>query len=281
MKTKHWIFGAIVASSAGVLLLVRVAINLPLEAPKATRSEHPASANIGLVTAPIASPSAAAVQPETRPSPTEPAKVLGPGRAEHMVRISPTQTLGTVNGVTITLKDLVALPNEGESRERVMSAEMYDFLLRRAVDREIVFQTARREGIQLNATQEQQLEVARKRSEEPLTGSFDFQPKAENVDFEQRDFAGLLLQTSLAAKAGVGSPHVTAEKVEEHFQRHKAQYGELPSDPEQRQIAWRRIDSEIRQKLASELRAEYEQQLQSYLGRLKSNATIHLSQPLS
>ena len=281
MKTKHWILGAIVVSSACVLLLVRVAINLPLEATKATPSEHRASANIGLVTVPIASPSAAAVESETRPSPSEPANVLGPVRGEHMVRISPTQTLATVNGVAITLKDLVALPSEGESRERVMSAEMYDFLLRRAVDREIVFQTARREGIELSATQKQQLEVARKQSEEPLTGSFDFQPKAENVDFEQRDFAGLLLQTSLAAKAGVGSPHVTAEKVEEHFQRHKDQYGELPSDPEQRQIVWRRIDSEIRQKLASELRAEYEQQLQSYLGRLKSNATIHLGQPLS
>ena len=69
------------------------------------------------------------------------------------------------------------------------------------------------------------------------------------------------------------------EHVVRFYQEHKADYGELPDDPVARKTAWQRIDSDIRQKLAPQLEAEYQKNLQKFIEQLKASANISKNPP--
>ena len=107
------------------------------------------------------------------------------------------------------------------------------------------------------------------------------QQNPANVEFESRDFAALLLQAALVAKAGVPSPHVNSDQVQEYYQQHLAEYGPLPAEPEQRQAAWEKIDQEIREKLAPQVHIEHQEKLDQYLKQLKAAARISTYSPTS
>ncbi len=201
--------------------------------------------------------------------------------AVKMVRVTPAQVLATVGGVQLTLKDLMPLPASKTETPQLMSAEMFSFLLNRAVEREATIQAAAREGVELTAPQRQKLQEARARAQEAQAGVFDtVQQDPANAEFEQKDSAALLLQASLAEKAGVPSPHVTAQLVQAYYQQHEAEYGLLPSEPAARQAAWQRIDAEIRLKLAPQVQAQYEQNFKQFIEQLKAAAEINI-QPTS
>jgi hypothetical protein len=194
-----------------------------------------------------------------------------------VLTVKPGQTLATVNGVPIMLDDLVPLPAEKLGSEQVMSAEMYRSLLNRAVERELTFQAAREQGVELTAAQRGRLADLRARSEQREPGVFDtVQHNPVNVEFEQRDAIGLLLQAALAEKAGVPSPHVTAAQVRDYYQQHSTELGALPADTAQRQSAWEKIDQAIRQRLAPQLQAEHQAGVQQFVGQLKAAARIDI-----
>jgi hypothetical protein len=202
------------------------------------------------------------------------------GDPASVVRVKPDQTLATVNGAAITLKDLVPVPAEKAGAEQILSAERYTFLLDRAVEREVTFQAASRQGVELTEAQRQRLAELRVRSEKHDPGVFDtVQQNPANVEFEQRDAMGLLLQAALAQKAGVPSPHVTAEQVQAYYQQHQAEYGALPSDPAQRQTAWEKIEQAIRQNLSPELQAKHQERFQKFLDQLKAAAQVDIPPP--
>ena len=199
-----------------------------------------------------------------------------------VMRVQPGQTLASVNGVAIKLKDLVPLPAEKAATEQVMSAEMFNYLLNRAVEREATFQAATRQGVELTAAQRQRLAEQRARSEQPDANVFDtMQQNPANVAFEQRDSEALLLQAALAERAGVPSPHVTAARVQAYYQAHLAEYGALPADPAQQRAAWEKIDQAIRQTLAPQLQAEHQERLQQFVEQLKATAEIMKASPSS
>lgn len=234
--------------------------------PIASAPERPGPAR-PVVVAPTP-PSVAAVIPENGAAPAS------------TVRVKPAQTLAKVNGVAITLRDLVALPKEKEDAEQIMSAEMYRFLLNRAVEREVTFQAAKTKGVELTAAQRQQLADLRARSGQRELGVFDtVQQNPANVEFEQRDSAALLLQAALAEKAGVPSPHVTAAQVRVYYQQHEAAYGALPANLAERQTAWEKIDQAIRQKLAPQVQAEHQERFQKFVEQLKGAAQIDMPTP--
>jgi DNA-binding MarR family transcriptional regulator len=158
----------------------------------------------------------------------------------------------------------------------MLSAEMYDFLFTRAVQREVTFQAARAHGIELTDSQKERLAELRARSEAKPAGVFDtVGQNPQNTEFEQRDFTGLALQAVLAEKAGVPSPYVTSEQVEEYFQQHKSDYAQIPVDPAQRSSdAWAAVDSEIRKKLTPALQAEHDRQFNKMMADLQAKANV-------
>ncbi len=227
-------------------------------------------------------PSAAAqpgVKPKTGPSVRPPAVKTSvqekDGKASVVVRVSPDQLLGTVNGTEITFKDLAPLAAGKAGMEQVMSAEHFEFLLNRALDRELTYQTARSQGVELSEAQKQQLAGHKAISNTPEAGVFDtLQHGPANTDFQQRDLAAMALQYSLAEKAGVPLPHVTTEAVSAYYQKHSAEYPALPAEPAGYEAAWAVIDGDIRAKLAPEMQKRHEEALNKYLEQLRSSAQI-------
>ena len=197
------------------------------------------------------------------------------GKPNETVKIKADQVVGSVNGVALSLKDLVPLAGDKAGTEQVMSAEYFEFLLRRAVDRELTYQTARREGVELTAELKERLADHRVRSASTEEGTFDtLQRGVENTEFQQRDLAAMALQYALAEKAGVPSPHVTTEEVAAYYQKHNTEYHALPTEPAEYEAAWAVIDQDIRAKLAPELQARHEEALKKYLETLRASAQI-------
>jgi hypothetical protein len=197
------------------------------------------------------------------------------GEPAQVVRVRADQVIATVNGVAISLKDLAPLDTAQGATDQLLSPEMYEFLLKRAIDREVTFQTARAQGLELSAEQKQQLDQMRASlTKQDSNVVRQLTTTAASIEFDLRDAAGLMLQAALAAKAGLPSPHVTAERVEQYYQSHKDEFGEVPSDPGRRQATWQEIDRQIRRKLSSIVRAEYQEKLRQYQDTLKAQASV-------
>jgi|SRR6516162_1691000 hypothetical protein len=198
------------------------------------------------------------------------------GPAQAVVRVKPDRVLATVNGVSITLKDLVPLPKDKDI-EQMLSAERYEFLFARAIQRELTFQAASALGVELSEDQMQRLaEISAPPSEARPPGVLHtVQQNPENTEFEQRDFAGVALLAVLAERVGVPSAHVTSQQVEEYFQQHQSEYAQIPADPAQRSgNAWAGVDAEIRKKLTPALQAEHDKQMNRMMTELLNKANI-------
>jgi hypothetical protein len=198
------------------------------------------------------------------------------GPAPAVVRVKPDRVLATVNGVALTFKDLVPLPKEKAGAEQMLSAEMYEFLFKRAIDREVTFQAARAQGADLTENQKQRLAAIGAQSERRDPNVFDtLHESPENAEFEQRDLAGVALQSVLAEKSGVPAPYVTSEQVEAYFQAHKSNYPQVSIDPAQRSAeSWLAADTDIRSKLTPLLQAEHDRQMAEFMTGLKAKAGV-------
>ena len=192
-----------------------------------------------------------------------------------VVKVRSDFILAGVNGVAITLKDLMPV-SATAATERSMGADMFKFLLNRAIEREVAFQTAEANGVRLGEEQLQQLETIRARALEKDPNSFtdvhdDFTAKAE---FDVRDFSGLMTQEALLAAAGGPPKYVTPEMVQEYYESHRSQYGELPEDPDAKQQAWQGIDVEIRNQMASQVTAEHQSGLEAMMADLVAQVQV-------
>lgn len=261
----------------GVLAVVLIGIAAVLLLNRLQPSErHPAAAHTSISETPVDLKSVVIVPPVTStPTPRESPAAEAIEQGTKIVRVRPDQVLATVNGVAITLRNLAPVDLAEASSEQVMSTEIYEFLLGRAIERELTFQAARERGVELTEEQQQQLAQRREqleRQDPQLIRQMTMNPAA--IEFDLRDTAGLMLQANLAAQAGLPSPYVTPAQVEQYYQNHKAEYGELPSESAERQTAWQKIDRDIRQKLTPRLQAEYQQALDKLLDQLKASAQV-------
>jgi hypothetical protein len=199
---------------------------------------------------------------------------------EGAVRVRAGQVLAVVNGTSLTLADLVPLERDAAGAERAMSPEMYAFLLERAIDRELTLQEARAQGVELDAEQRRNLADMRRRAEAREPGAFDELGRgAASTEFEQRDFAALMLQSALAVRSGAPRPHVTAADVSRYFEEHRPEFGALPRDAAERRDTWMRIEAEIRAKLSGAVGAEHQRGVRELLERLRARATIDVGRP--
>lgn len=200
-----------------------------------------------------------------------------------IVRVRADQLLAIVNGVHITLKDLVPIVKGQNEVEQSMSEDEFRARLERAIERELTFQAARGQGIQLTEAQQQRLGQIRAEYQADLTNpSLQWSTVNEaTIEFELRDTTALLLQTSLLSLVGAPSFYVTEEQVQDYYQTHLNQFEPLPSDPAERDAAWQTIERTIRERLASLNQAEYRDWVRKYLDQLKASASITVNQPSS
>lgn len=284
-----------VAMVAGLLVIGSVLLWLRPAQPQSPAGSEPPTQEARVAPADTAPVTAVPVVASTQPSSIAPpvanvanqptAATLvsgGGGGAPALLHVKGGEVLATVNGTPIELKDLLPLPLGKEATEQIMSAERYAFLLDRAVDREITLQNARAQRVDLTELQREQLARLGARSERPQENVFDdLQHNPANAEFEARDATVLLLQASLAEKAGVLSRDVTSAQVEQYYQQHQTEYGALPSDSAGRQVAWESIDQDIRVKLARQVQVLHDESSQQYFDQLRASAQIVRTKPTS
>jgi hypothetical protein len=229
------------------------------------------------------SPVAGTIQPKATPVPAPRKGPPSPGEpgataaAEPTVEVKADQVLATINNLPIRGKDLVAMGANGQPIRT--SPEMYEFLLDRAVERELTFQVARANGVTLDGEQQQRLAEVHAQREADLKNNLNghivrnlnLPGSVEDlIAFETREAESRLLMNRLAEQAGVPSPYVTEEMVRVYYSEHAGEYaGRAPGD----------VDQEIRAKLSPVLQAAYQEALQAYIAQLKSAAQITLAKP--
>ena len=279
-NTKRLMAWALVALGIGAAL---VAITRQKQPSAPGPQAEAASAMPGAQIAPSPATAGASTSAPTSESvaatpPIRETKVLQEsGTPKEIIRVKSEQVLATVNGAPVTLKDLVAIPAAQPGAEQTISASLYDTLLERAVVREVAVQAAQAKGIALTA--DQQAQLAKMQADMPSTSAdvVDMTMSPERVAFEQRDTAGRMLLVNLVAEAGAPGAFVTEEQVKAYYEGHKADYGELPADPQEAEWAWRKIDREIRTTLAPDTANAYQQAYDQVVADLKAAATIHVT----
>ncbi len=179
------------------------------------------------------------------------------------LRLRRAQTVALVNGTILRATDLFAWHRGDDERE--ISPQMLAFLLRRAVERELVFQAAKRRGVVPSDAEMRRLEELRG---ERATRNPD------DVDFEVRDLEAEFLLAALAARAGVVSPFANAADVEAYYWEHIDAFDPLPLAGAPRDTARRRIEGAIRQRLAGERQEAYRDAIEALIRQLAAEAVI-------
>jgi hypothetical protein len=188
-----------------------------------------------------------------------------------LVRPESGQVLATVNGTHITVEDMM-YPSTMLSS---LPEDTFKHLLNSAIERELIEQAARSQGIGLSAGQQKQLEDMRAEMENPSPDSGQPAADPQQIDYELRMTAAAMLRGNLAASAGVPSPYPTREQVQAYYAAHRAEFGELPADPAAREAAWQKMDAAIRERFG----AQYQEAMQQFLEQLRAAANISIAPP--
>jgi hypothetical protein len=193
--------------------------------------------------------------------------------AEHFLRFTPDAVLASVNGHTLTAGTVLPPGSTNQS----VSLDVCEYYRQRAVDRELIFQTAKAQEIGLNESQQQQLaNLQRQRQQSGPDLVRNLTGESDSLSFELLDDQAFMLQTSLLEKSG-SSPNVNSQQVSDYYHQHISEFGELPADELSRQEAWGRIDFKIRQTLAFSVRSDFQRKLADYMKRIETEANIQLT----
>ena len=186
----------------------------------------------------------------------------------------PTHVLATVNGAPIMLWDVMPVTTTNVNAVQQIDSVTYQYLLDRAINRQLITQAASARGIGLSEAQQQQLDKFRseRESSEPgLVAKLTVNP--QEIEFELQDERAFMLQTSMMGAMGM-SPNVTPEQVQQYYQAHHGDFAALPADPQARQETKAQIDMQIRYLLAANARTVYQTQLDLFMDQLKRSANI-------
>jgi hypothetical protein len=202
-----------------------------------------------------------------------------------LLRFEADQVVALVNGVAIRGRD-VAPPGHPErgGTEKKMESEDFAKRLNQAIEREVTFQAAHLRGVELTETQQQQVEGMREQREAEIAryqdqGIMWTTLTDEQIEFQMRHASALLLQQNLLT---TNAPDllpsgVSAEDVDAYYQQNKETYGELASDPAERdETAWQNVQAEIRNELKRQNRETYNAQRAELLRGLKDQAEIEV-----
>lgn len=217
----------------------------------------------------VAKPAAASPQAYTK-SPE-----LHSKESDQLVRLTPDQVLATVNGNVIRLADILPLADTNSTGQITLDKVTLNYYLKRAVDRDLIYQKAQQQGIALDESQHQQLAAFQAMRDQPEPGGIarlNDSPAANQL--ETQDSTAFMLQTTLMAAQGA-SPNVTEDQVTAYYNQHASEFGgtSLPSLQED-QATWQEIEAQIRKDLAPSVRANYNTQVADFMRNLESQANI-------
>ena len=185
------------------------------------------------------------------------------------------QLVATVNGVDITIDELLPSAKARVEQDEPMSREMFEYRLGRAIERELIFQAARLLEVQLNEEQIQELANRREFRRDDDTVVDPIGDPDAALEYELHQDQAFLLEKMLLEKEGVPLPYVTKAQVEQYYQDHVDDYELLPEgESANRQAAWQRIELDIRKTLSAVLRSEYQREREEYFAQLKDQASI-------
>ena len=189
-----------------------------------------------------------------------------------IVRLRQHDVLARVNGHAITVQQ--AVPIAGTNEDVEISPADLKFFLNRAVDRELIFETALKQRVFLDNSQNQQFANMQLMRNQHAPGDI----AALNDDgaarqMEAADAKAFMLQTALMAAQGL-SPDVTENQVLDYYAQHQSDYAPLPSDPMAHQQAWQQVAYQIRTLLAGSTRAAYNNGLAAYMQQMRSSADV-------
>jgi len=222
----------------------------------------------------------ASSQPQPAPSgqPVTNAVETGVG-TNKVYQLRADQVLATVNGVEIKLGDLVPLTTTNGDAMVPLDAVTYNYLLNRAINRELMMQAAKAQGVGLTDAQQQQLMKLQAQRDAPEPGLLaKLNASTAAVQLELRDTEAFMLQTTMMAQHGF-SPDVTPDQVDKYYQGHTAQFGDAPTDPLARKQWWSNVDIIIRELLEKQVRADYNNALNTFMDGQKAAAKITLAAP--
>ena len=193
---------------------------------------------------------------------------------ESIIQVNPTEVLAVVNGKQLKLPDLVPWNPVGTNQDLQFSHETFNYLLDRALNRELILQTARNQGVGLDDSQRQQLAEFRQQRTRREPGLVEaLNRDSTQADFEMRDAEAFMLQATLLEKAGA-SPNVTAEDVKAYYAQHAREFEGLPSDEIDGKQDWTKIDVQIRNLLAPIKREKFQSQMIAYMDQIKAKSNI-------
>lgn len=237
MNKRVLIVLAALAAVVLVLLLIRQAPPAPAEpAPVVTAEPMVEPAAPAAAPEPATEPTpepveaevAVAPAPEATPVPeSSPADAAAARSGNRMVfrgesfAVPSGAVLAQVHNTTITLKDLVPIA-PGAVTEQTLSAADFQRLLAEAIDREVVFHTARARSVDLNEEQRRQVEKARLRAAAEGFSLPDDQRQAheDRSNFASRALLGdLLLDRLVEQEGGPARGSVTEEAYQAESRR--------------------------------------------------------------
>ncbi|HEY1790237.1 MAG TPA: hypothetical protein VGJ73_18980 [Verrucomicrobiae bacterium] len=217
---------------------------------------------------PAATPVAAA-----KPTASEPAAP----ESSQLVSLTPDQVLATVNGRVIRLADIIPLADTNGAPVALDKVTL-NYFLKRAVDRDLIFQAAQQQGIALDESQHQQLAALQAMRNQPEPGGIarlNDTPASNQLEME--DSQAFMLQTTLMSAQG-DSPNVTEDQVAAYYTGHESEFGGMSLDAiQQNQEMWQQAEVAIRNEIAVSVRATYNNQVTAYMGNLESAAKITMS----
>ena len=271
MKTVKWLLiAAVVMGGLGVAVAYKSRLQKPTpEAPAPAEQPvtQPEPAPAPVAQALAAARTAAAVQPNpVEPPPDEPRLP--------MVDWAPGKPLAIVNGVAILPGDLMAISADAASVS--LRSDAFQELLKRAVERELTFQTARARGVVLQP--EQQADVERVRAEALARAGAPYTLPGYNAEaqaaFEAREREAQLLLNLLLGETGSPAAPATDEQIQQYYAAHAGEFSPLPRKAEAREQAWLLVESDIRAKLAAAAQSHNDEKRQRLFAELESQANV-------
>ena len=194
------------------------------------------------------------------------------------MRFRQDEVLATVNGRKITVRE--AVPFGGTNQEVEISPGDLKFFLNRAVDRELIFDAAKKQGVFLDESQNQQLaNMQSMRNQREPGGIAKLNDDPAGRQLEALDAKAFMLQTAIMAARGA-SPDVTEKQVLDYYHQHQSELGNLPADSDARSQAWQELAYQIRTQLAASTRTEYNHELAAYMHQVESEADVVVNTPL-
>jgi hypothetical protein len=186
--------------------------------------------------------------------------------------------LATVNGTVIRLADILAPGNTNDADSVTLDKITLNYYLKRAVDRDLIFQKAQEQGIALGDSQHQQLAASQAMRNQPEPGGIarlNESPAANQL--EMQDSEAFMLQTTLMLAQG-DSPNVTEDQVAAYYTQHEPEFGGMPLDRLQKdQQSWQQVEVAIRNELAPSVRANYNNQVTGFMRNLEAQAKITMT----